>query len=103
MRTCSRTRPVASASRSANANGALREPGHSTTPRTPPRINSSTTTRACAVDGFTIAYRVSQGRAGEELQDRGVDRVGSFEEPEVAGIAYLQVAGVWHCVGDLPG
>src|SRR3954468_9863305 len=53
MRTCSRMCPARSASLSANASGALREPGHSTTSRTPPRINSSTTTRACAVDGFT--------------------------------------------------
>src|SRR3954454_22337991 len=53
MRTCSRIRPARSASCNANASGALRDPGHSTTSRTPPRINSSTTTRACAVDGFT--------------------------------------------------
>src|SRR5271168_2089197 len=90
MRTCSRMRPAASASRSANASGALREPGHSTTSRTPPRISSSTTTRACAVEGLTIRSRVSHGHAVEELQDRGVDGLGSFEEPEVAGVGNLQ-------------
>ena len=51
-------RPARSASCSAKASGALREPGHSTTSRTPPRISSSTTTRACAVEGFTTTdYR----------------------------------------------
>ncbi|CFE43916.1 Uncharacterised protein [Mycobacterium tuberculosis] len=53
MRTCNRIRPDRSASCSAKASGALREPGHSTTSRTPPRISSSTTTRACVVEGFT--------------------------------------------------
>src|SRR6476660_4054670 len=53
MRTWSRRRLARSASWRANARGALREPGHSTTSRTPPRISSSTTTRACAVDWFT--------------------------------------------------
>ena len=43
-----------SASASANASGALREPGHSTTSRTPPRISSSTTTRAWAVEGSPL-------------------------------------------------
>ncbi|SHV14142.1 Uncharacterised protein [Mycobacteroides abscessus subsp. abscessus] len=52
MRTCSRSRPALSASCSAKASGALREPGHNTTSRTPPRISSSTTAWACAVDGF---------------------------------------------------
>ena len=34
------------------ASGALRDPGHSTASRTPPRIISSTMTRACSVDGL---------------------------------------------------
>src|ERR1700677_3027989 len=53
MRTCSRIRPERSASCNAKASGAFREPGHNTTSRTPPWINSSTTMRAWVVEGFT--------------------------------------------------
>ena len=45
MRTCSRSRPAASAACSANASGAEREPGASTASRTPHRTSSSTSTR----------------------------------------------------------
>ena len=57
IRTCSRSRPAASAACSANASGADREPGASTASRTPHRTSSSTSTRASAVDGFTARSR----------------------------------------------
>ena len=53
MRTCSRSRPAASAACSANDSGALREPGHSTASVTPHRTSSSTTSRACSVERVT--------------------------------------------------
>ncbi len=53
MRTCNRSRRAASASYSAYASGALREPGDITASTTPPRTSSSTTTFASACDGFT--------------------------------------------------
>src|SRR5271168_5434595 len=115
MRTCNRIRPERSASCNANASGALREPGHNTTSRTPPRISSSTTTRACVVDGFipTACHsaltprrtwthrRRPQKSLGEELQRGGVDGLWPFEEPEVTGVGYLQKAAVGQDVGDL--
>src|SRR6185312_1815482 len=119
MRTCSRTRPVRSASCNAKASGAFREPGQSTTSRTPPRISSSTTTRACVVEGFTstachklltgrrawscgavsrdFARQVDVGRLpflGEELEHGGVDGVGPLEEAEMTGVGYLHVTAV---------
>ena len=73
---------------SAKASGALREPGHILTSRTPPRISSSTTTRACAVDGFTTtAYA-----CGEEFQGRRVHDLRFLDEAEMAGVGNLQVA-----------
>src|ERR1700730_10466426 len=99
MRTCNRIRPDRSASCNAKASGAFREPGHSTTSRTPPRINSSTTTRACVVEGFTStgchnwprSQLTSSGLdAGEELQHRRIDGLRTLEEPQMTGIGYLQ-------------
>src|ERR1700753_523436 len=105
MRTCSRIRPDWSASCSAKASGAFREPGHSTTSRTPPRINSSTTTRAWVVDGFTSTGCHNPGSwrfyAGKELQRCCVDGLGPLQEAEVAGVRDLQIAAVGHGVGDL--
>ena len=46
IRTCSRSSPAASASCSASARAAEREPGASTTSRTPPRRNAATTAMA---------------------------------------------------------
>ena len=57
IRTCSRSRPAASAACSANASGADRDPGASTASRTPHRTSSSTSTRPSAVDGFTAPSR----------------------------------------------
>src|ERR1700740_2975876 len=100
MRTCSRIRPERSASCNANASGAFREPGHSTTSRTPPRISSSTTTRACVVEGFTPTGCHSPGEGvsrlgiGEKLQHRGVDGLRPLEEPEMTGVGYLHEAAV---------
>ena len=58
MRTCSRSRPSRSAAARASATGADREPGARTASVTPPRISSSTSTRAKAVEGFTRPHRV---------------------------------------------
>src|SRR5918997_1939531 len=66
IRTCSRSRPAASAACSANDIGALREPGHSTASVTPQRISSSTTSRAWVVDGFT-----DESLGGDDLEGRG--------------------------------
>src|SRR5438270_7918744 len=111
MRTCNRIRPDRSASCSANASGAFRDPGQSTTSRTPPRISSSTTTRACVVEGFTSTgcHNGPAGRRacnlgphpGEELQRRGVDSLRPLEETEVPGVRYLQVTPVGYGIGDL--
>src|SRR5690242_14656413 len=98
MRTCRRIRPARSASDSANASGALREPGHSTTSRTPPRMSSSTTTRACAVEGFTTPPYSSvlaglPGLPGQELEQHGVHGIGLLDEAEVTGVGDLHITG----------
>ena len=115
MRTCSRIRPARSASCSANANGALREPGHSTTSRTPPRISSSTTTRACAVEGLTPAT-ACYGPGGDiqrrqrpcstpakNSSDRGVDHLRPLDEPEMPGVGVSAGSGRWVWRRPLPG
>ncbi len=56
IRTCSTSRPATAASCRANDSGALRDPGLSTTCRTSLRTSSSTSTLACAVDGFTRPF-----------------------------------------------
>src|ERR1700759_5018095 len=103
MRTCSRTRPVLSASCSAKASGAFRDPGHSTTSRTPPRISSSTTMRACVVEGLTTttACHIRLDGPAEELQRSGVHGVGPLDETQVPGIGYLQVAALRDRIGHL--
>jgi naphthoate synthase len=53
IRTCMVSRPSSAAWCSAMDSAALREPGQTTTWRTPLRTSSSTITVACAVDGFT--------------------------------------------------
>ena len=53
IRTCRRSRPVASASCSANDRGALRDPGARMASVRPQATSSSTRTRATAVDEFT--------------------------------------------------
>ena len=69
IRTCSRSRPAASAACSANASGALREPGHRTASVTPQRTSSSTITCAWAVEGFT-----SPRLGRDQLESRGEGR-----------------------------
>src|SRR5689334_422722 len=107
MRTCRRTRLDWSASCNAKASGAFREPGQSTTSRTPPRISSSTTTRAWVVEGFTPTgcHRLKEPHSAvglaEELEHGGVDGVGPFEETKMAGIGYLNVTATRQRVGDL--
>ncbi|SKX56549.1 Uncharacterised protein [Mycobacteroides abscessus subsp. abscessus] len=53
----------------------MRDPGHSTASRTPPRIISSTITRACNVDGFG-----PPASAGVELATPGMEFVDCVEE-----------------------
>src|ERR1700739_2762290 len=125
MRTCSRIRPDRSASCSANASGAFRDPGQSTTSRTPPRISSSTTTRACVVEGFTptgchrpqtarrtwtergllgLDRRISRNKSTlgiKKLQHRGVDGLRPLQEPEMTGVGYLEKTAAGNRVGDL--
>ena len=64
IRTCSRTRSSSAAAASANATPALREPGHSTTSRTPWRRSSSTTMRDWAVEGFAEVIAPKPNRVG---------------------------------------
>ena len=61
IRTCSRSRPILSASSSSYASGALREPGDRTTSRTPPASSSATTTWAQRPASPTVRARRSPG------------------------------------------
>ena len=65
IRTCSRTRPARSSSSDAIASGADREPGATTTSRSPQRASSSASTAPNAVDGFTSrpSHPSASGRA----------------------------------------
>ena len=57
--TWSSTTPAASASASAYASGADRDPGHSTKRRTPWRTSSATISRAIRVDASTCSFTLA--------------------------------------------
>src|SRR6185437_1633834 len=61
--TCSRTRSARSSAQNAMASGVEREPGATTTSRSPHRASSSASTVASAVDGFTGPAPAARGRS----------------------------------------
>jgi len=64
IRTCSRIRPARSSWSNAIARGADREPGATTTSRSPQRASSSASTVPNAVDGFTSRTSIQTRPSG---------------------------------------
>ena len=84
IRTCSRSSPILSASNSSYANGALRDPGDSTTSCTPAPSSSVTTSWAQREESPTVVPPLRPVRRGQlprrlqpSLPERGRVRVGS--------------------------
>ena len=93
MRTCSRSRPAASAACSANDSGALREPGHSTASVTPQRTSSSTSTRACIVDGFTPTSLCSRGQLSSTNSNAVANRAPGRRAPSASAMPRRNCSG----------
>src|SRR3984885_3996599 len=94
IRTCSRTRPARSSSQNAIASGVDRDPGATTTSRSPHRTSSSASTVPNAVDGFTSAPRFLLLSTWESVREVARGRQGALAPRLGVGLPLREGVGV---------